>query len=533
MISYVRGPQIPLIEKTIHEVVAETAARFPDREAVISRHQGRRLTWREFHDESERVARGLAGLGLKTQERVGIWASNCIEWLLVQVACSRANLALVNLNPAYRAADLGYVLRKSGMRALILRERDARSDFRAILEETGARLDHVVYLDHPSWHEMLDRGCEIANRPASPDDTGNLQYTSGTTGNPKGVVLGQRGMVNNAWYGAMRLEMTERDRVLINLPLYHAGGCIVWAMAAYQTGAAIVFASAQFDARACLEAIEKERVTIGGGVPTMLIAMLEDPEFARFDLKSLRTIPTGASPCPVELMKRTLQKTGARNVIVFYGQTEASGGILVSMPDDPEEIAVSTVGRVYPNTEVKVIGPDGATVAAGEQGEICARGPIVMKGYDEEPESTARTLDEEGWLHTGDLGVMRADGYFNITGRAKEMIIRGGENIFPREIEEFLMAHPKIADVQVVGLPDVKLGESVAAWIRLKAGATANEEEIRDFCRGQIAHFKIPQYIRFVDSFPMTVTGKIQKYVIRETEIRDRHLESAAEIQTA
>jgi fatty-acyl-CoA synthase len=307
----------------------------------------------------------------------------------------------------------------------------------------------------------------------------------------------------------------------------------VWAIAAYLTGATIVLPSAQFDARACLEAIARERVTIGGGVPTMLIAMLEDAEFARFDLSSLRTIATGASPCPVELMKRTLERTSARNVIVFYGMTEASGGILVSMPDDPWEIAVSTVGRVYPNTEVKVVAADGETVAVGEQGEICARGPVVMRGYDQEPDATARTLDREGWLHTGDLGVMRPDGYFNITGRAKEMIIRGGENIFPREIEEFLMAHPKIADVQVVGLPDEKLGESVAAWVRLKAGETATEDEICGFCRGKIAHFKIPANIRFVDAFPMTVTGKIQKFAIRETEIRERGLEKAAGIKTA
>lgn len=533
MLSYQRGPDVALIEKTIHEVVRDTAARFPDREAIVSCHQDRRLTWREFYRESERVAAGLCALGLHARERVGLWSVNRVEWLLVQVACSLANLQLVNVNPAYRASDLGYILRKSGMRCLILRERDERSAYREILESTGAVPEHVVYLDHASWEEMLARGNGVANEPATPGDIANIQYTSGTTGDPKGVLLTHLGMVNNGSYGAARMEITEHDRLLVNLPLYHVGACVCWSMAAYIKGAAIVLQSAQFDALASLRAIHRERVTVGGGVPTMLIAMLDHPEFGTMDYSSLRLIVTGAAPCPVELMRRAVSNTGAKNVFIFYGQTEASGGVLTSVAGDSLELAASTVGRVYPNTEVKVVSIEGETVAAGEQGEICTRGSIVMRGYDQEAEATARTLDAEGWLHSGDLGVMREDGYFNITGRAKEMIIRGGENIYPREIEDFLYTHPKIAEVQVVGLPDERLGEAVAAWIKLRDGEAASEDDIRAFCAGRIAHFKIPQYIRFVDAFPMTVSGKIQKFLIRQSEIQDRRLEKAAGIQTA
>ncbi|MBZ5605197.1 MAG: AMP-binding protein [Acidobacteriia bacterium] len=531
--SYQRGPDVPLIEKTIHELVRDTAARIPDQEAIVSRHENRRLTWREFYAESQRVAEGLRGLGLNAQDRIGIWSTNCIQWLEIQVACSMANLALVNVNPAYRAKDLGYILRKSRMRALILRERDARSDYKKILEETGAIPEHVIYLDDPSWDAMLARGKAIENRPATPADIANIQYTSGTTGAPKGVLLAHRGMVNNGWYGAARMAMTDADRVLINLPLYHVGACVCWAIAAYHTGATIVLPSAQFDALATLQGIHEERVTIGGGVPTMLIAMLEHPQFATMDYSSLRLVATGAAPCPIDLMQRVVAKTGAQNIFIFYGQTEASGGITTSVPGDSLEVAASTVGRVYPNTEVKIVSPAGETVPLGEQGEICCRGAIVMKGYDEEPEATARALDSEGWLRTGDLGVMNADGYLNITGRAKEMIIRGGENIFPREIEDFLIAHPKISDAQVVGLPDAKLGEAVLCWIRLKPGESATEEEIRAFCQNRIAHFKIPQYIRFVDQFPMTVSGKVQKFAIRDQEVRERDLESVAKARTA
>jgi fatty-acyl-CoA synthase len=532
-LSYRRGPQVPLVERTIHEVVRDTAARLPDATAIVSRHQSRRLTWGEFYDEAERLAAGFCGMGLRAGDRIGIWSSNCVEWLETQVACSIANLTLVNVNPAYRAKDLGYILRKSRMRALILRERDARSDYQAILEETGAVPEHVIYLDHPSWDALLAQGREIPNRPATPGDIANIQYTSGTTGDPKGVLLTHVGMVNNGLYGAERMQMTAADRALLNLPLYHVGACVCWGLAAYHTGAALVLPSAQFDALACLQAIHEERITIGGGVPTMLIAMLDHPEFSRYDYSSLRLVVTGAAACPIELMHRAVAGTGAKNVMIFYGQTEASGGVTTSLPGDSLEVSASTVGQVFPNTEIKIVSPTGETLPADEQGEICTRGIILMKGYDQDPEATARTLDAEGWLHSGDLGVLREDGYLNITGRAKEMIIRGGENIFPREIEEFLMTHPKISDVQVLGLPDAKLGEAVACWIRPRPGQSVTEEEIREFCRGKIAHFKIPQYIRFVQEFPMTVSGKVQKYAMREIEIKERHLEQAARIRTA
>jgi len=531
--SYARGPEQPLIEKTIHEVVRETALRFPDREGIVSRHQNRRLTWSEFHSESEKVARGLAGLGLKTQDRVGVWASNCVEWMLLQVACSQANLVLVNVNPAYRAHDLGYVLRKSGMKALFLRESDARANYREILEQAGSRPDHVIYLDQPSWDEMIADGRPVTSDPASPGDVNNIQYTSGTTGSPKGVLLTHRNLVNNAALYNQRIGMTASDRFLLCMPMYHCAGCVLGSLACYLSGATLVMGSAQFDPLAVMQAIHDERLTVGGGVPTMLIAQLDHPEFSKFDFSSLRVMMCGGAPVPVELMKRVGERIGIRELVIVYGQTEASPIITASKHDDTLEQRVQTVGSVMPNTEVKIVGPAGETVPVGEQGELCTRGYLVMKGYDQEPEATARAIDKEGWLHTGDLASMRPDGYFNITGRAKEMIIRGGENIFPREIEEFLITHPKISDAQVLGVPDAKLGEAVSCWIRLKPGESATEDEIREFCKSKIAHFKIPQYFRFVDAFPMTVTGKIQKYAIREIEIKERHLESAATIQTA
>lgn len=533
VLSYARGPKRPLFEATIDQAVRDTAERFPDREAVVSRHQNRRLTWREFHSEAERVSRGLAGLSLQSQDRVGIWASNCIEWLLLQVACSRANLVLVNVNPAYRAHDLSYVLRKSRMRALFLRESDARANYREILRQAGAQLEHVVYLDHPSWDDMLAHGRDVTNTPARCADITNIQYTSGTTGSPKGVLLTHRNLVNNAWLFAERIRLTERDRHVLCLPLYHTAGCGMCALACYLSGAAIIMGSGQFDALSVMEAIDRERVTVFGGVPTMLVTQLDHPEFSRFDFSTVRLAWCGGSPVPVQLMTRAGEEMGIRELVVVYGQTEASPLITCSTKDDPAELRVGTIGCVMPNTEIKVVSPGGETVPAGEQGEVCTRGYLVMKGYDEDPEATARAIDSEGWLRTGDLGVMRPDGYFHITGRAKEMIIRGGENIFPREIEDFLITHPKISDVQVVGLPDAKMGEAVLAWIRLKPGQAATETEIQEFCQGRIAHFKIPQFIRFVTEFPLTVSGKVQKFMIREIEIRERGLEKIAQVRTA
>jgi len=531
--SYACGPAQPFLTETIDQVVRKTADRFPNREAVVSRHQNRRLTWREFDAEVERTARGLAGLGLRTQERVGIWSSNCVEWLLLQVACSRANLVLVNVNPAYRARDLGYVLRKSEMRALFLREKDARADYREILTQTGTPPEFVVYLDHSSWDEMLADGREPMNSPAKSTDVINIQYTSGTTGSPKGVLLTHHSLVNNASLFAELICLGENDRYLLCLPLYHTAGYGMCALACYLSGATIVMGSAQFDALSVMEAIDQEHVTVVGEVPTMLVAQLDHPELSRFNFSSVRHAWCGGSPVPVELMNRVGSEMGIPELAVVYGQTEASPLITFSSKDDPPELRFGTIGCAMPNTEIKVISPSGETVPICQEGEICTRGYLVMKGYDREPEATARAIDSEGWLHTGDLGMMRPDGYFHITGRAKDMIIRGGENIFPREIEDFLMTHPRISDVQVVGLPDAKVGEAVLAWIRLKPGESLTEADVQGFCDGCIAHFKIPQFIRFVTEFPMTVSGKVQKFKIREIEIRQRGLKEISEIRTA
>ncbi len=538
MLSYARGPEMPLLEKTIDQALRDTVARFPGHEALVVRHQNARLTWRQFDEQVERTARGLAGLGLIPGDRAGLWATNCMEWVLLQLGCARAGVVLVNVNPAYRSHELAYVLRKSGMRAIFLREKDARANYGEILEQARAgqelALQHVVWLGQESWEGMLASGKDLPVEPIAPDDVTNIQYTSGTTGSPKGVLLTHRNLINNGYLIGLGLKATERDRICVPVPLYHCFGCVIGTLGCVTSGAALILPSAQFDALATLEAIHAERATAVYGVPTMFIAELEHPEFGRFDLTSLRTGIMAGAPCPIEVMKRVADQMHCSEMTIAYGQTETSPGITLSRVDDSLELRVSTVGCALPCTEVKIISPgSGETAPVGEQGELCTRGYLVMKGYDQDPEATRRVIDEEGWLRTGDLSTMLPNGYFRITGRAKEMIIRGGENIYPREIEEFLYTNPKVADVYVVGLPDIKLGETVLAWIRLKKGETATEEEIRDFCRGKIAHFKIPQYIRFVDSFPMTATGKIQKVRIREQEIKARGLEAAARVETA
>ena len=535
MLSYSKGPDVRLLEETIPEVFQKTAKRFPNHDALIVRHQGVRLTFAQLAVEVERVARGLTGLGLGAEDRVGVWSTNCVEWVLLHLACARIGAVLVNVNPAYRAYELAFVLRKSGMKALFLLEKDCRSDYRAILQEAMAAqtlpLQHVIYFGTDSWLDMLAEGTEIPARAPSPDDVINIQYTSGTTGSPKGVLLTHRNLMNNAVVCSLGMKTTEHDKICVPVPLYHCFGCVIGTLVCTVTGATLILPSPTFDALATMQAIHDERATTIYGVPTMFIAELGHAEFSRFDFGSLRTGVMAGAPCPIEVMKRVVNEMHCAAMTIAYGQTESSPVITMSGVDDGLEHRVSTVGRACPATEVKIVCGAGETVPVGEQGELCTRGYLVMKGYDQEPEATARAVDEDGWLHTGDLATMRPDGYFRVTGRAKDMIIRGGENIYPREVEEFLYTHPKVADVQIVGLPDEKLGETVAAWIRLKEPAT--EDEIRDFCRGKIAHFKIPQHIRFVDAFPMTVTGKIQKFKIREVEIKERELEGVAQIQTA
>ena len=516
------------MESTLADALAQTARRFPEREALVARHQNLRFTWREFDLAVTRVARGLAGLGLQARDRVGIWSTNCVEWLLLQYACARAGFVLVNVNPAYRSHELAFVLKKSQMRAIFYWENDARTNYQHIMEEARScdqALEHAIRLGTADWETMLASGADLPRDSVRPGDVTNIQYTSGTTGSPKGVLLTHRGLLNNGLATGDLMNMTEQDRMCVGLPLYHCGGCVCSALNCVTHGATIILSSGLFDPRALLQAVDEERATALSGVPTMFIAELQHPEFSRFDLTSLRAALIGGAPCPVDLLKRMNSDMHCKEVTVIYGQTEASPVITMHAPGDTLEQRSSTVGRVIPNAEVKIVSTvTGETVPVGDMGELCVRGYSVMTGYDQEPQATARAIDPEGWLHTGDLALMRPDGHFHIRGRLKELILRGGENIYPAEIESFLFSHPKIAEVQVVGLPDLKLGEIVAAWIRPKAGEVLTEDEVRAYCQANIAHFKVPRYIRFVDSFPMTITGKVQKFRIREIEIQERGL---------
>jgi len=538
MLSYARGPEVPLLEDTLFSAFARAVACHPDRDALIVPFQDVQLSFRELGAQIERVAGALVALGLAPGDRFGIWATNCAEWLYLQLAAARAGLVLVNVNPAYRSSELAYVLRKSRMRALFLHERDRRCDYRAILAEArgsqaGLALQHVVYLGTSSWNEFLSASRPVGDIAVSADDVTNMQYTSGTTGSPKGVLLAHRNVVNNGYLCTRSLRMTADDRIVVPVPMYHCFGCVIGTIPMVTAGAAMIMPAPTFDPAATMAAVERYRATVIYGVPTMFIAQLEHVNFRRHDFSSLRTGIMAGAPCPIEVMRRVVNDMHCPQITIVYGQTESSPIITGSGVDASLEARVSTVGAPYPNTEVKIVDPLGETVAVGERGELCTRGYLVMRGYDDDPEATARTVDSEGWLHTGDLATMRPDGMLRITGRVKDMIIRGGENIYPREIEEFFYTHPKVGDVQVVGVPDAKLGETVAAWIRLKPDVSASEDEFRDFCRGKIAHYKVPQYIRLVEEFPMTVTGKIQKFRIRQAEIELRGLREVARIETA
>ena len=466
MQSYARGPSEPaLLEKTIGQALEESVAANPRGEAIVSRHQQLRLTYPELREQAERTARGLWALGVRPGDRIGMWSSNCAEWVYLQIATALTGSVLVNVNPAYRSHELRFVLRKSRMKVLFLHERDMRVNYRDVLEEARRNedlpLEHVVMLGTESWDRMISAGTPFPSRAQDPDEVVNIQYTSGTTGSPKGVLLTHRNLVNNALMVGASMRTGAGDRLCAPVPLYHCFGCVMSSLVAIVYGIPLVLPAPQFDALATLQAIEAERCTMIYGVPTMFIAELEHPEFSRFDLSSLRTGIMAGAPCPIEIMKRVVQDMHCRELTIAYGQTESSPVVTMSGTSDSLEVRVSTVGRVLPNTEVKIVAPhNGQMVDAGECGELCTRGYLVMQGYDGEPEATARTVDPEGWLHTGDLAAMREDGYFHITGRLKEMIIRGGENIYPREIEEFLHGHPKIADVYVVGLAGCPPGRS-------------------------------------------------------------------------
>jgi fatty-acyl-CoA synthase len=535
--SYAAGPRQELIEYTIPEALSRTSAGHPDRAALVSRHQNTRLTWRELDSAVSQWAGALRSLGLEKGDRVGVWSTNCAEWVLLQLAAARAGLVLVNVNPAYRSHELAYVLEKSRMKALFYWKADARTNFHEILQAAveGRRLTlrRSIVFRSDEWNAAVSAAQPYAVE-CDRNDVVNIQYTSGTTGFPKGVLLTHRNILNNGALVASRMRLTERDVLCSPVPLYHCFGCVMGVLAGVHTGATLVLPNWVFDPLATLEAIQAERATAIYGVPTMFIAQLEHPEFARFDLKSLRTGIMAGAPCPVEVMKRVVRDMHCGEMLIAYGQTESSPVSTMSHTTDPIEVRVGTVGSVMPNTEVKIINPDnGQTVPVGTQGELCSRGYLVMKGYDGDEQATRQAVDADSWLHSGDLATMREDGNFRITGRSRDMIIRGGENIYPREIEEFLYSHPAVADVQVVGLPDEKYGEMVCAWVRLKSGAAVSEDELREFARARIAHFKVPKIIRFVDSYPMTVTGKIQKFRIREMEIERLGLQQAASAETA
>ena len=536
-LSYSRGPDVPLLDLTIGALLARTASRFPERLAVASRHQSRRMTWTELSDAADRVARGLWSLGMRRGDRVGLWSTNCIEWVMLHMGCARAGVALVNVNPAYRSHELQYTLTRSRMKALFLWHADKRADYAEILDRAchGLKLDllHTIYFDSPEWSALLDAEGRLPDHVAS-DDVANIQYTSGTTGLPKGVMLTHHNVVNNGQFLARGFHYTEQDKVVVPVPLFHCYGCVIGTMSVLNSGAALILPNWTFDARATLQAVHDERATSMYGVPAMYVAEFGLTDFDTFDFTSLRTGMMSGAPCPVELMKRVLNEMHVRELVIAYGQTETSPVVTMSDAGDSLDIRVNTVGRAMPQTEIQVLSPtDGARLPVGMQGEICVRGYAVMKGYDGDPEGTAQVVKPDGWLHTGDLGVMRTDGCLHITGRSRDVIIRGGENIYPREVEEFLYTHPKVGEVQVVGIPNERLGEIVVAWVRLRPGAESSEAEIRDWCRGQIAYYKIPEHIRFVDEFPATLSGKIQKYKIREFEIQARHLQSLEKAATA
>jgi fatty-acyl-CoA synthase len=536
-LSHTRGPSRPLLDLTVGGLLDRTASRYPDRLAVASCHQGRRLTWAELSAEADRVARGLWSLGIRHGDRVGIWSTNCIEWVMMHMGAARAGAALVNVNPAYRSHELQYTLQRSRMKALFLWHKDKHADYEEILGRArhgfDHELQHVIYFDSPDWPALLDAEGRLPDRVSS-DDIANIQYTSGTTGLPKGVLLTHHNIVNDGQFLAQGFHYTEQDKIVMPMPFFHCYGCVIGTMSALNSGAALVLPNWTFEARATLKAVQDERGTSVYGVPAMYVAEFGLPDFASFDLTSLRTGMMSGAPCPIELMKRVLKEMHIGELVIAYGQTETSPVCTMSDAADTIEVRVNTVGRAMPQTEIKIASTaTGETLPIGEQGEICVHGFTLMKGYDGDPEGTAQVIHADGWLHTGDLGVMREDGCLRITGRSRDVIIRGGENIYPREVEEFLYTHPKVGEAQVVGIPNARLGEIVAAWVRLKPGVEATEEEIKEFCQGQIAYYKIPEHIRFVTDFPATLSGKIQKYKIREFEIEARGLQSVANAATA
>ena len=544
--SYAHGvSSTPLIGDTIGVHFDKSAERWPDRPALIVRQQNVRWTYRELKEQADAFAAGLLALGLAPGDRIGIWSPNNAEWVITQFATAKAGLILVNINPAYRTYELEYALNKVGCKALITAERFKTSDYLGMLRElmpeiegaapgevrakrvptltTLIRIDGGETPGYVRFDDVLGMGGERHRRMLAElqpklqfDDAINIQFTSGTTGAPKGATLTHHNLLNNGYFIGEAQRLTDQDKVCIPVPLYHCFGMVLGNLACVTHGSAMVYPGEGFDPLATLETVESERCTALYGVPTMFIAELGHPEFKRFDLTSLRTGIMAGSPCPIEVMRRCVAEMNMREVTIAYGMTETSPVSTQTSCDDPLERRVSTVGRVHPHIEVKIVDSEGRIVPPGTPGELCTRGYSVMMGYWDDVDMTAQAIDQGHWMHTGDLATIDEEGYVNIVGRIKDMVIRGGENVYPREIEEFLFRHPKVEAVQVVGVPDPKYGEELCAWIKLKSGGAATPAEIQEFCKEQIAHYKIPRYIKFVDAFPMTVTGKVQKFIMRE-----------------
>jgi fatty-acyl-CoA synthase len=537
--AYAQGPcDTPLRGETIGGMWGGVVAAHADVPALVSRHQDIRWTYVQLDEQVERCARGLLAAGVARGDRVGIWSPNNAEWVIVQFATARIGAILVNINPSYRVHELEYALRQSGCSLLILAPGFKDADYRELLASVDApQLQRAVVLGD-EWDELLAEANAVAadelrarEAELDFDDPINIQYTSGTTGFPKGATLSHHNILNNGFFIGEILGYTPEDRVCIPVPFYHCFGMVLGNLAVVTHGACIVLPAEAFEPRAVLETVAEERCTSLYGVPTMFIAELAEPGFADFDLTNLRTGIMAGSPCPIEVMSRVQSEMHMSEVTICYGMTETSPVSAQTRRDDPLEKQVSTVGTAHPHVEVKIVDPaTGRTTARGEAGELCTRGYCVMLGYWENAEATREAIDAARWMHTGDLATMDENGYVNIVGRIKDMIIRGGENVYPREIEEFLYTHPAIADVQVIGVPDERYGEEICAWVVLKDGAELDEDELKDFCRGKISRFKIPRYVRFVDAFPMTVTGKVQKFRMRKIEVEERGL---VEAQTA
>jgi fatty-acyl-CoA synthase len=525
-ISYQHGPSLtPLIGETIGANFDRVVAAYPERDALVVRGQDVRWSYAELAVRVDRVARALLAIGLQPGDRMGIWAPNCAEWLLIQYASAKAGVILVNINPAYQTSELEYVLNQSGCRALIAARVFKNSDYVEMVREVAPRceaLERTVFLDCGDWEELLAAGDQGLSLPTGLqfDDPINIQYTSGTTGFPKGATLTHHNILNNGFFIGETCRYTPEDRVCIPVPFYHCFGMVLGNLACTTHGACIVIPAPSFEPRATLDAVQDERCTSLYGVPTMFIAELDLPEFDDFDLTSLRTGIMAGSPCPVEVMRNVIDRMHMAEVTICYGMTETSPVSTQTSADDDIDHRTSSVGRVHPHVEIKIIDPvSGACVQRDVPGELLTRGYSVMIGYWNDPEQTAEAIDQAGWMHTGDLATMDQDGYVNIVGRSKDMIIRGGENVYPREIEEFLYTHPEIRDVQVVGVPDERYGEEIAALVIAREHGTIDAEAVREFCRGKIAHYKIPRYVISVDEFPMTVTGKIQKFKLRDQAI--------------